>query len=106
MRGLAWIIEEYADEVLAPLLERSRRGVDEKEQPLPEAGKTALKAELAHHYEALDQILGGDEFVLGSRPSLADISLYAFLSRLELYSPRGIPAEYAKIRAWYGRMKA
>jgi len=105
-RGLAWIIEEYADEVLAPLLERSRRGVDEKGQPLLEAAKASLKTELAHHYEALEQVLGGDDYVLGSRPSLADISLYAFLSRLELYSPRGIPAEYEKIRAWYGRMKA
>lgn len=106
MRGMAWVIEEYADEALAPLLERSRRGVDEKGQPLPEAGRAALRTELAHHYEALEQILGGEDYVLGSRPSLADISLYAFLSRLELYSPRGIPAEYGKIRAWYGRMKA
>jgi len=106
MRGLSWIVEEYADEVLAPLLRRSARGVDADDQPLDEAGKAALKAELARHYEALEQILGKDDYALGGRLSLADVSLYAFLSRLELYSPRGIPTEYPKIRTWYGRMKS
>jgi len=105
-RGLAWIIEEYADEVLGPLLHRASRGVDLEGQPLSEVGRAALKTELSHHYEALEQILAKDEFALGSRMTLADISLYAFLSRLELYSPRGIPTEYAKIRAWYGRMRS
>ncbi len=104
-RGLAWIIEEYADEVLAPLLRRASRGVDAEGKPLGDSGRAALKAEMAHHYEALEQLLGGEDYALGSRLSLADIALYAFISRLELYSPRGIPAEYAKIRAWYGRMK-
>ncbi len=104
-RGLAWVIEEYADEVLAPLLRRASRGVDSEGRPLDDSGRAALKAELAHHYEALEQLLGGEDYALGSRVSLADIALYAFISRLELYSPRGIPSEYARIKAWYGRMK-
>ena len=106
LRGLAWCLEEYADEALAPLLRRTGRGVDEEERPLTEAGRAALKAEVAHHYEALEQVLTGGDYFLGGRVTLADIALYAFLSRLELYSPRGIPAEYPRIRAWYGRMKA
>lgn len=105
-RGLAWVIEEYADEVLAPVLHRATRGVDAEGKPLTDAGRAALKAELSRHYEAVEQILSGDDFVLGGRLTLADVALYAFLSRLELYSPRGIPNDYPKIRAWYGRMKA
>jgi glutathione S-transferase len=105
-RGLAWIVEEYADEVLGPLLARASRGGGAAGEPLTDSGRAALKAELAHHYEALEQLLGGEDYSLGGRLSLADVALYAFLSRLELYSPRGIPPEYARIKAWYGRMKA
>jgi len=105
-RGLAWIIEEYADEALGPVLQRSSRGVDEEGKPLADAAKAALKAELAHHYEALEQLLGGEEYALGGRLTLADVALYAFISRLELYSPRGIPPDYPKIKAWHARLKA
>ena len=106
LRGMAWVIEEYADEVLGPLLHRAIRGVDEQGQPLTEAGRVALKTEMSHHYEAVEQILGGEDYALGSRLTLADVALYSFISRLELYSPRGIPPEYGRIKAWYGRMKA
>jgi glutathione S-transferase len=103
-RGLAWVIEEYVDEALIPLLGLCR-GADGKSAPLDEAGKAAAKADLAHHYEGLDQLLAGEGFVLGSRATLADIALYACLSRVELYNPRGIPPEYPAIRSWYARMK-
>jgi glutathione S-transferase len=105
-RGLMWIVEEYVDEVLIPLLHRVGRNVDGNGKALDEAGKTALKAEAAHQYESLDQLLSSDGFAVASRVTLADIALYACLSRLELYSPRGIPNEYPRIRAWYSRMKA
>jgi len=104
-RALAWIIEEYADEVLGPLLSRASRGVDAAGKPLDEGGRAALKSEMVPHYEALEQLLGGDDYALGSRLTLADVSLYAFISRLELYSPRGVPPEYPKIKAWYCRLK-
>ena len=104
-RALAWVIEEYVDEALIPLLGSQRRGIDAKGAALDEPGKALLRAELAHHYEALDQLLAGDGFALGARPTLADIALYACLSRVELYSPRGIPPEYPAIRSWYARMK-
>jgi glutathione S-transferase len=105
LRGLAWVIEEYADGVLGPALHRSGRGVDETGRPVPPETRAALKAELAHHFEALEQILSGEGYALGGRPTLADIALYGFLSRLELYSPRGIPQDCARVKAWYERMK-
>jgi len=105
-RGLAWIIEEYVDEVLIPLVRRLSRNLDEVGNPLDDAGKVVLKAESVHHYDSLEQLLSTDGFALGPRVTLADIALYACLSRLELYSPRGLPADYPKIRAWYSRMKA
>jgi len=105
-RGLMWIIEDYTDEVLIPLMHRARKNLDPDGKPLDEPGKAALKTETAHQFESLEQLLSGDGFALGSRVSLADIALYACLSRLELYSPRGIPGDYPKIRAWYARMKA
>ena len=103
-RALAWIIEEYVDEALIPLVSQ-RGGADGRGGPPDASGKALVKAELGHHYEALNQLLGGDGFVLGGRPTLADIALYACLSRVELYSPRGIPADYPAIRSWYARMK-
>ena len=88
-----------------PLLAPPGGNVGEKGAALDDAGKAQLKSEVARHYEALEQLLAGDAFALGSRATLADIALYACLSRVELYSPRGIPAEYPNIRAWYARMK-
>ena len=105
-RGLAWIVEEYVDEALIPLLHRSTRGVDPEGKPLNEPTRAALKAELGHHFEALELILGAGAYLLGGRPTLADVALYGAISRLELYSPRGIPPEHARIRDWYSRMKA
>jgi glutathione S-transferase len=105
-RGLMWILEEYVDEVLIPLLRRAGKNVDGDGKALDEAGKAALKTEAAHQYESLEQLLGSDGFALASRVTLGDIALYACLSRLELYSPRGIPNDYPRIRAWYSRMKA
>ena len=104
-RGVAWVLEEYVDEALIPLLSRSMRHVDEAGKPLDDAGKAALRAELAHHFEALEGMLSGDEYTLGGRVTLPDIALHAALSRLELYSPRGIPPDYPRLRAWYGRMR-
>jgi glutathione S-transferase len=105
-RGMMWILEEYVDEVLIPLLRRAGRSVDPDGKPMDDAGKALLKLEATHQYEALEQLLGSDGFALGDRMTLADIALYACLSRLELYSPRGIPAEFQRVRAWYARMKA
>jgi glutathione S-transferase len=105
-RGLMWILEEYVDEVLIPLLRRASRAVDAKGNSLDDARKAVLKSESTQQFESLDQLLSSDGFILGGRLCLADIALYACLSRLELYSPRGIPPEYQRIRAWYGRMKA
>jgi glutathione S-transferase len=105
-RGMMWIVEEYVDEALIPMLRRTVRSVDAGDKPLNDAGKDALKREATHQYEALEQLLGADGYALGDRVTLADIALYACLSRLELYSPRGIPAEFQRVRAWYTRMKA
>ena len=104
-RGVAWVLEEYVDEALIPLLSRSMRHVDPDGKPLDEPGKAALRAELAHHFEALESILSDGEYALGSRVTLPDIALHAALSRLELYSPRGIPPDYPRLKAWYDRMR-
>jgi glutathione S-transferase len=104
-RGLMWILEDYVDEVLIPIVRRISKGTDAGGHPLDEAGKALLKTEASHQYEALEMVLAKDDFALGGRVSLADIALYSCLSRLELYSPRGIPADCPKIRAWYSRMK-
>ena len=105
-RGLMWIVEEYVDEVLIPLFRRVGRNVDGHGGPLDDAGKAALKTEVTHHFDSIEQLLSSDGFALGGRVTLADFALYACFSRLELYSPRGIPADYPRIRAWYSRMKA
>ena len=104
-RGLMWIVEEYVDEVLIPLMRKVGRNAQGRDDSMGDAAKAALKTEAAHQYESLEQLLGSDGFALGSRVTLADIALYACLSRLELYSARGIPAEFPGIRAWYSRMK-
>jgi len=74
----------------------------------PEAFAERLEERLAAGYRALDamerQLAGGGEWFVGTRPSLADIVLYAYT---HVAHEGGFElAAYPAIRAWLGRVAA
>ncbi len=71
---------------------------------IPEAAP-GLKRVAQHNLAWLDKQMEGKQFIAGSRLTLADILLYAFL---DFASGVGqpIPADLKNINAWFARMKA
>lgn len=105
-QALAWIVEDYADEVLGPLM----RSVLEDRSPSGAALQPAERRELERHIEThfrnLEQLFSQRRFVFGDPPGLADISLFAFLGCLVRLGRREISAGFPHLKTWYGRMES
>ena len=105
-QALAWIVEDYADEVLGPLL----RAILEDRPPSGSQLQAAERRDLERHLETqfrnLEQLFSQRRHVFGDTPGLADISLYAFLSSLVRLGRREISSGFPHLKAWYGRMEA
>src|SRR6267378_4349546 len=103
-QALAWIVEDYADEVLGPLLrsileERTPGGA-----PLQGPDRRELERHLETQFRNLEQLLSQRAHVFGGAPGLADISLYAFLWSLVRFGGREISSGFPHLKSWYGRM--
>ncbi len=105
-QALAWIVEDYADEVLGPLLRSILEGRSSSGAHLPPAERRELERHLETQYRNLEQLFSQRNFVFGGAPGLADIALYAFLNRVVQDGKREISAGFPHLRAWYGRMQA
>jgi glutathione S-transferase len=106
-QALAWIVEDYADEVLGPLIGAIVK--DERRFPAASA-PTAERRELERHLETqfrnLEQLLSRRPFVFGETPGLADISLFAFLRTLIGRGKREISSGFPHLKSWCGRMES
>ena len=105
-QALAWIVEDYADEVLGPLLRSILEDRSPSGAPLPPAERRELERHLETQFRNLEQLFSHRSFVFGGAPGLADIALYAFLSRLVHLGKREISAGFPHLKSWYGRMEA
>jgi glutathione S-transferase len=105
-QALSWIIEDYADEVLGPLMHAALLGRAPSGEPLDAAGRKDLEKHLETQFRNLEQLLSERPFALGAAPGLADIAVFAFLSRLVRHSERMISAGFPHLKAWYARMEA
>ena len=103
-QALAWIVEDYADEVLGPLLRSILEDRTPAGAPLPPAERRELERHLETQFRNLEQLFSQRSFVFGDAPGLADISLRAFLSRLVRLGRREISSGFPHLKAWYGRM--
>nr|QVK45127.1 GSTe3 [Pagiophloeus tsushimanus] len=63
------------------------------------------KAKVLEVYDLLELILEKRTFVAGSQMTIADFSIVATLSTIEVYLPLN-EEKYPKIMAWYQKMKA
>ncbi|HEU4402782.1 MAG TPA: glutathione S-transferase family protein [Candidatus Polarisedimenticolia bacterium] len=97
-QALAWIVEDYADEVLGPLIHAAL-----SQQP---AVDEEIEKHLETQFRNLEQLFSERGFALGGALSLADIALYAFLGRLVRHDGKAISAGFPHLKAWYSRMEA
>ncbi len=105
-QAIAWIVEDYADEVLGPLIHcvAEDRGRDGK--PLDAHGRKELEKQLETQFRNLEQLFSERPFVLGGAAGLADIALFAFLGQLALRGRGEISSGFPHLRSWFARMGA
>ncbi len=119
-RALAWILEAYAHGVLGPLVRQvvesgvawppaaaggapgpeDRAG--EGDGPGPEGAAAALTREL----RSVEALLTGRDYLLGDSPTLADLALHAFVSRLGGGDLPPLPGGMTRLRSWYARLRS
>lgn len=105
-QALAWIVEDYADEVLGPMLRAILEDRAPSGSPLQSAERRELERHLETQFRNLEQLLSQRRHVFGDTPGLADISLYAFLRSLVRLGRREISSGFPRLKAWYARMEA
>lgn len=104
-QALAWIVEDYADEVLGPLLRAILEDRTSTGSPLQPTDRRELERHLETQFRNLEQLFARRTNVFGDAPGLADISLYAFLQSLVRLGRREISSGFPHLKAWYGRME-
>src|SRR5437762_242867 len=105
-QALAWIVEDYADEVLGPLLRSILEDRTDSGAPLQGAERRELERHLETQFRNLEQLFSQRAHVFGNRPGLADISLYAFLVSLVRSGRSEISSGFPHLKSWYGRMES
>ena len=105
-QALAWIVEDYADEVLGPLLRTILEDRSPSGTPLQPGERRELERHLETQFRNLEQLFSQRPHVFGDTPGLADISLYAFLHSLVRLGRREISSGFPHLRDWFGRMEA
>jgi glutathione S-transferase len=103
-QAIAWIVEDYADEVLGPLIHSRLSGRSALGEPLDPRSRREVEKHLETQFRNLEQLLSERQTVLGGPPGLADVALYAFLSQLQKRGGQEISAGFPHLRAWYARM--
>ena len=103
-QAIAWIVEDYADEVLGPIIHSTMSGRTSTGVPLDPRARRDLEKHLETQFRNLEQLFSERPTVAGGPPGLADIALYAFLSQLPKHAGREISAGFPHLRAWYARM--
>ncbi len=102
-QALTWVLAAHAGATLGPLTGDLARGASAGAGPLDEDEKRRLERRLDEEIAVLDGLLDRGPFLFGDRPTVADITVHAYLSRL----PRGeggappIPAARSRVVAWY-----
>ncbi len=106
-RALCKLIEEYADEHLAKILYKYRMEVNKEESQQDKALLAQYQKAVEENLKILNDLLTGREWLVGSRYSLADISIYAFLQRMaaEPKSWKIVEEKYPQIIRWFEAVK-
>lgn len=105
-QALTWIVEDYADEVLGPLIYAVLNGRTLAGAVVDPPARKELEKHLETQFRNLEQLFSERRFAFGEAPGLADMALFAFLSRLVRQGGREISSGFPHLKAWYSRVDA
>lgn len=105
-QALVWVMEDYADEVLAPIIYAILKDRTIDGDPLTPSVRKEMGRRLETQFRNLEQLFTERPFAFGPAPSLADVALHAFISRLVVEGRGEVSAGFPHLKNWYGRMEA
>ena len=105
-QALVWVMEDYADEVLAPIIYAILKDRTIDGDPLTPSVRKEMGRRLETQFRNLEQLFAERPFAFGPAASLADIALHAFISRLVVEGRGEVSAGFPHLKNWYGRMEA
>ncbi|MEJ2049741.1 MAG: glutathione S-transferase domain-containing protein [Calditrichota bacterium] len=98
------MLDSYAEGVWGKLTSRALKKKDKQGNSLDEAGKKSLQAKIDEEAGLLDDYFRYHRFAAGDSPSLGDLSLSAFLSRIQEISDFWIDSRYEYLLEWCSRI--
>ena len=105
-RGLAQILDRYADSTWGPLYYRALKEIDDEGQALDESGREALQHNIDTEAGILNAMLSGRSYLVGATLSMADLSVSAFLNRITEMTDFQIRQRYEHLWEWYERVES
>lgn len=105
-KGLAKILDEYADKVWGPLYYQALKQIDDNGNDLDDAGKKTLQRNIDQEAGILNQMLRGRNYIIGVSLAMADLSISAFINRLIEMTDFKIQDSYRHLWEWYEQVEA
>lgn len=103
-QGLTRMLVDRADSHLAALFYRLKRRRDPDGKALRDDDLEILRRKLDDEMAVIEGLLEGGPFLFGDHPTLADLSVHAYLNRLDRAGGLAIPDELVRVRGWYSRV--
>jgi len=103
-RGLAYVLNQYAEDVWGDVGYRAQKQIDPNGSPLAGEGQNDLQDEIAEHAQVMENYFHSRKYAVGDDISMADISLSAFLNTLMEHSDYRIDDRYENLRGWLKRV--
>jgi len=103
-QALTWVLVDRADAILAPICTRLRRRTEPDGRPLSDADLQVLRHRLRDELAVMEGILERGPFLLGERPTVADVAAHAFLNRLPRGERDSFTVDQPRVSAWFDRV--
>jgi glutathione S-transferase len=104
-QALTWVLVAHADRIVSPLVTRLVTRRDPEGRSLSNDDLRVIERRFGGEITVIEGLLERGEFLFGSRPTLADVAMHAYLNRLPRLADIRLPAEALRVAAWYERME-
>ena len=105
-QALTWVLVDRADSILGPLCTSLMDRQDPDGSPLRDDDLRVLERRLHDEFAVLEGILERGPFLFGERPTVADVAVHAFISRLPEHQRAAVFEGFVRASHWYDRVLA
>ena len=100
----SYLMDRYAESVWGKLTSRALKQKGKHGRPLDKSGVASLQQKINGESALLDNYFRFHRFAAGDSLSLGDLSLSAFLSRIQEFSDFTIHTQFEYLLEWYDRV--